>query len=183
MAAPPDQHVCSPCRCGAQDAAKPYVGKESDDEHAPTVTPGVPGIDHSGGSGLARGAAQRRREDRPAQFGANDRIRIGVIGCGNRGIGTEMASVRDHAKAENLEVIAVYDPGAWPRRTRRRRRRSGSEPTRSSAGAWTNCSASPMWTRYSSPRPITGTPPTSRRPRARASTFTSRSRWRSTSAS
>jgi predicted dehydrogenase len=43
-------------------------------------------------------------------IGANDRIRIGVIGCGNRGIGTEMASVRDHAKEENLEVIAVYDP-------------------------------------------------------------------------
>ncbi len=42
--------------------------------------------------------------------GANDRIRIGVIGCGNRGIDTEMASVRDHAKEENLEVIAVYDP-------------------------------------------------------------------------
>ena len=43
-------------------------------------------------------------------FGANDRIRIGIIGCGDRGIGTEMASVRDHAKDENLEVIAVYDP-------------------------------------------------------------------------
>jgi predicted dehydrogenase len=43
-------------------------------------------------------------------LGANDRIRIGIIGCGSRGIGTEMASVRDHAKAENLEVIAVYDP-------------------------------------------------------------------------
>ena len=43
-------------------------------------------------------------------IGANDRIRIGIIGCGNRGIGTEMASVRDHAKDENLEVIAVYDP-------------------------------------------------------------------------
>lgn len=43
-------------------------------------------------------------------IGANDRIRIGIIGCGSRGIGVEMASVRDHAKAENLEVIAVYDP-------------------------------------------------------------------------
>jgi predicted dehydrogenase len=43
-------------------------------------------------------------------IGANDRIRIGIIGCGSRGIGTEMASVRDHAKQENLEVVAVYDP-------------------------------------------------------------------------
>lgn len=30
-------------------------------------------------------------------IGANDRIRIGIIGCGSRGIGTEMASVRDQA--------------------------------------------------------------------------------------
>jgi predicted dehydrogenase len=43
-------------------------------------------------------------------IGANDRIRIGIIGCGSRGIGVEMASVREHAKAENLEVVAVYDP-------------------------------------------------------------------------
>ena len=43
-------------------------------------------------------------------LGANDRIRIGIIGCGSRGVGTEMASVHEHAKAENLEVIAVYDP-------------------------------------------------------------------------
>src|SRR5436189_6252485 len=43
-------------------------------------------------------------------IGANDRIRIGLIGCGSRGIGTEMASVRDHATAENVEVVAVYDP-------------------------------------------------------------------------
>jgi GFO/IDH/MocA oxidoreductase family protein len=56
--------------------------------------------------------APRSLDARTAQrsVGANDRIRIGIIGCGNRGIGTEMASVRDHAKEENLEVTAVYDP-------------------------------------------------------------------------
>ena len=54
-----------------------------------------------------RGVDARTRQ---RSIGANDRIRIGIIGCGDRGIGTEMASVRDHAKAENLEVIAVYDP-------------------------------------------------------------------------
>ena len=56
--------------------------------------------------------APRGLDARTAQrsIGANDRIRIGIIGCGSRGIGTEMASVRDHAKAENLEVVAVYDP-------------------------------------------------------------------------
>lgn len=50
-------------------------------------------------------AATRRRSP-----GANDRIRIGIIGCGSRGVGTEMASVHAHAAAENLEVVAVYDP-------------------------------------------------------------------------
>ncbi len=50
-------------------------------------------------------AATQRRS-----IGANDRIRIGIIGCGSRGIGTEMASVHEHAKDENLEVVAVYDP-------------------------------------------------------------------------
>lgn len=56
---------------------------------------------------LARGAsaATQRRS-----LGANDRIRIGIIGCGGRGIGTEMANVHKSAKAENLEVVAVCDP-------------------------------------------------------------------------
>jgi predicted dehydrogenase len=63
-------------------------------------------------AGAAALVAPRSLDARTAQrsIGANDRIRIGIIGCGNRGIGTEMASVRDHAKAENLEVVAVYDP-------------------------------------------------------------------------
>lgn len=47
---------------------------------------------------------------RARSIGANDRIRIGIIGCGSRGIGTEMANVNTNAKAENLEVIAVCDP-------------------------------------------------------------------------
>ncbi len=56
---------------------------------------------------VPRGLEARTRR---RSIGANDRIRIGIIGCGSRGIGVEMASVRDHAKAENLEVVAVYDP-------------------------------------------------------------------------
>jgi predicted dehydrogenase len=49
-------------------------------------------------------AIQRR------SIGANDRIRIGVIGCGSRGIGTEMETVAKFSQAENIEVVAVYDP-------------------------------------------------------------------------
>jgi predicted dehydrogenase len=58
-------------------------------------------------------------------IGANDRIRIGIIGCGSRGVGTEMASVHEHAKAENLEVVAVYDP--W---------RLAGEAAAGKAGEW-----------------------------------------------
>jgi len=42
--------------------------------------------------------------------GANDRIRIGLIGCGNRGIGNHLAGIKQHAEAANVEVVAVCDP-------------------------------------------------------------------------
>lgn len=41
--------------------------------------------------------------------GANDRIRIGVIGCGNRGYGAHMRGVQQHAELENLAITAVCD--------------------------------------------------------------------------
>ena len=41
--------------------------------------------------------------------GANDRIRIGVIGCGNRGYGAHMRGVQQHAEQENLAITAVCD--------------------------------------------------------------------------
>ena len=43
-------------------------------------------------------------------IGANDRIRIGQIGCGRRGFGTHQRYLQQHAKAENLEVVGVCDP-------------------------------------------------------------------------
>jgi predicted dehydrogenase len=43
-------------------------------------------------------------------IGANDRIRIGQIGCGGRGFGTHLKYTEQHATAENLEVVAVCDP-------------------------------------------------------------------------
>lgn len=42
--------------------------------------------------------------------GANDRIRIGQIGCGSRGLDAHMAGVNNHAKAQNIEIAAVADP-------------------------------------------------------------------------
>lgn len=43
-------------------------------------------------------------------IGANDRISIGVIGCGSRGIDAHMASVNNFAKEQNVEFTAVCDP-------------------------------------------------------------------------
>jgi predicted dehydrogenase len=42
--------------------------------------------------------------------GANDRIRIGIIGCGGRGMGSHFPGIRRYAKAQNAEVIALCDP-------------------------------------------------------------------------
>ncbi len=42
--------------------------------------------------------------------GANDRISIGVIGCGGRGVGAHMAGVAPYAKEQNIEITAVCDP-------------------------------------------------------------------------
>ena len=43
-------------------------------------------------------------------LGANDRIRIGIIGCGGRGSGTHLKYVQQHEKSENLEVAGICDP-------------------------------------------------------------------------
>ena len=43
-------------------------------------------------------------------IGANDRIRIGIIACGDRGRNAHMEGVYQHAKATNLEIVAVADP-------------------------------------------------------------------------
>jgi len=42
--------------------------------------------------------------------GANDRISIGVIGCGRRGVGAHMPGVHNHAETQNIQITAVADP-------------------------------------------------------------------------
>ncbi len=46
--------------------------------------------------------------------GANERISIGVIGCGGRGRNAHMKGVQAHAKTQNIEITAVADP--WRQR-------------------------------------------------------------------
>jgi len=50
-------------------------------------------------------AATRRRS-----VGANDRIRIGIIGCGGRGRNAHMKGLYAHVKATNFEIVALSDP-------------------------------------------------------------------------
>ncbi len=42
--------------------------------------------------------------------GANERISIGVVGCGGRGLRAHMPGVHKHAKEQNIEITAVADP-------------------------------------------------------------------------
>ncbi len=42
--------------------------------------------------------------------GANDRISIGIIGCGDRGSEAHMPGVNQYAKEQNIEITAVCDP-------------------------------------------------------------------------
>ncbi|HPA16989.1 MAG TPA: Gfo/Idh/MocA family oxidoreductase [Verrucomicrobiae bacterium] len=49
-------------------------------------------------------------ENRRRSIGANDRIRIGQIGCGDRGINVHMKSVQKHGDAMNVEFVAICDP-------------------------------------------------------------------------
>jgi len=58
-----------------------------------------------GGAALAFSAASYARV-----IGANDRISIGQIGCGSRGVGAHMGGVAPYAKEQNIEVTAVCDP-------------------------------------------------------------------------
>ena len=47
---------------------------------------------------------------RARSIGANDRLRIGLIGSGSRGVGAHMTSVKKFAKEMNVEFSAVCDP-------------------------------------------------------------------------
>ncbi len=58
-----------------------------------------------GATALAMSAASYSRV-----MGANERIGIGLIGCGSRGVGAHMAGVKPFAQEQNVEFTAVCDP-------------------------------------------------------------------------
>ena len=47
---------------------------------------------------------------RDSSIGANDRIRIGMIGCGDRGRTAHMQGIYKHLAATNFEIVALADP-------------------------------------------------------------------------
>lgn len=59
----------------------------------------------AGAAALALSAASYGRI-----VGANERISLGLIGCGSRGFDAHMPGVHKHDKAENVEFTAVADP-------------------------------------------------------------------------
>jgi len=58
----------------------------------------------------AVGAAALSAASYARVIGANDRISIGQIGCGGRGIGAHMKGVHEHQDTQNFEITAVSDP-------------------------------------------------------------------------
>jgi predicted dehydrogenase len=67
-----------------------------------------------GGAALAATAVSWNATSYASIVGANDRVRVGVIGCGDRMRGALIPAFSQHAKEMNFEFVAVSD--IWNRR-------------------------------------------------------------------
>ena len=68
----------------------------------------------AGGAALAATAVSWNATSYAAIVGANDRVRTGVVGCGDRMKGALIPAFSQHAKEMNFEFVAVSD--IWNRR-------------------------------------------------------------------
>lgn len=68
----------------------------------------------SGGAALAATAFASSARSYGAIAGANDRIRVGVVGCGDRMKGGDLPAFQKSAKELNFQIVAVSD--IWDRR-------------------------------------------------------------------
>src|SRR5277367_3786643 len=66
------------------------------------------------GAVLATTAASWTATSYASIVGANDRVKVGVIGCGDRMKGALIPAFSQHAKEMNFEFVAVSD--IWNRR-------------------------------------------------------------------
>jgi predicted dehydrogenase len=64
----------------------------------------------------------------PSAYGASQRLRAGVIGCGIRGIGSHIAELLKMAETENVQIAAVCD--VFDKRARAAAARTGAKPYR-----------------------------------------------------
>ena len=68
----------------------------------------------AGGAALAATAVSWNAKSYGAIAGANDRVRVGVIGCGDRMKGALIPAFLQNSKDMNFEFVAVSD--IWNRR-------------------------------------------------------------------
>ena len=68
----------------------------------------------AGSAALAATAVSWNASSYAAILGANDRVRVGVVGCGDRMKGALIPAFQQHAKELNFEFVAVSD--LWNRR-------------------------------------------------------------------
>lgn len=84
--------------------------------NAQTPPTGIPRRKFLGATGVAMAASvltpmsNLSASSYKRSIGANDRIRIGIIGCGTRGAHSHMNPLHKYHKMENLELVAVCDP-------------------------------------------------------------------------
>src|SRR6201995_1940941 len=67
-----------------------------------------------GGAALASTAVSWNARSYAAVIGANDRVKVGIIGFGDRMRGGDIPAFQKHAKEMNFEIVAVSD--IWNRR-------------------------------------------------------------------
>lgn len=87
----------------------------NDSNHSPAPTAAMPRRDFlKTSAGLAATALVTKNPltaaERTRSIGANDRIRIAQIGCGNRGRTAHMEGIHKHLAAANFEIVALADP-------------------------------------------------------------------------
>ena len=68
----------------------------------------------AGGTALATAAVSWNASSYASILGANDRVKVGVIGCGDRMKSSLIPAFQEHAKELNFEFVAVSD--IWNRR-------------------------------------------------------------------
>ena len=66
-----------------------------------------------GGAALASTAVSWNARSYAAVIGANDRVKVGIIGFGDRMRGGDIPAFQKHAKEMNFEIVAVSD--IWSR--------------------------------------------------------------------